>query len=220
MQHGRSGAAGGDGEGVNGTKETPMSVQKTTPATSLHALEHAEAPGSMLTTAAAKALAVLRISTGFVFLWAFLDKTFGLGYATPSAKAWIHGGSPTKGFLSSVDVGPFQSLFHAMAGTWYANGLFMVAMLAVGVALIAGIGMRIAAGAGLLVLAMMWFAEFPLAQHAADGKASGSSNPITDYHFIYAAGLVVLALTYAGHTWGLGRRWARLPFVQQHRWLI
>ena len=39
------------------------------------------------TKTAAKALAVLRISTGFVFLWAFLDKTFGFGYATPSAKA-------------------------------------------------------------------------------------------------------------------------------------
>jgi thiosulfate dehydrogenase [quinone] large subunit len=205
--------------GVNRTKETPMSVQNTNH-TSTHALERVEAPGAMLTAAAAKALAVLRISTGFVFLWAFLDKTFGLGYATPSAKAWIHGGSPTKGFLSSVDVGPFQSLFHSMAGTWYANGLFMLAMLAVGVALIAGIGMRLAAGAGVLVLALMWFAEFPLAQHTTAGKASGSSNPITDYHFVYAVGLVVLALTYAGHTWGLGRWWARVPFVQQHRWLI
>jgi thiosulfate dehydrogenase [quinone] large subunit len=196
-----------------------MSVLKPT-STSTHALEHVEAPGSMLTAAAAKALAVLRISTGFVFLWAFLDKTFGLGYSTPSAKAWINGGSPTKGFLSSVDVGPFQSMFHSMAGTWYANGLFMLAMLAVGVALIAGIGMRIAAGAGVLVLAMMWFAEFPPAQHTATGAAAGSSNPITDYHFVYAVGLVALALTYAGHTWGLGRRWAQLPFVQQHRWLI
>jgi thiosulfate dehydrogenase [quinone] large subunit len=205
--------------GVNRKKETPMSVQRINPI-STHALEHVEAPGAMLTTAAAKALAVLRISTGFVFLWAFLDKTFGFGYSTPSAKAWIHGGSPTKGFLSSVDVGPFQSMFHSMAGTWYANGLFMLAMLAVGVALIAGIGMRIAAGAGVLVLAMMWLAEFPLAQHTAAGKPSGSSNPITDYHFVYAVGLVVLALTYAGHTWGLGRRWAQLPFVQQHRWLI
>jgi thiosulfate dehydrogenase (quinone) large subunit len=197
----------------------PMSVLKSTP-TPAHALEHVEAPGSILTTGAARALAVLRISTGFVFLWAFLDKTFGLGYSTPSAKAWINGGSPTKGFLSSVDVGPFQSLFHTMAGTWYANGLFMLSMLAVGVALIAGIGMRIAAGAGVLVLAMMWLAEFPLAQHTADGKASGSSNPITDYHFVYAVGLVALALTYAGHTWGLGRWWAQLPFVQKNRWLI
>ena len=193
-----------------------MTVQKTNPT----ALEYAETPGSMLTATAAKALAVLRISTGFVFLWAFLDKTFGLGYSTPSAKAWIHGGSPTKGFLSSVDVGPFQSMYHSMAGTWLANGLFMLAMLGVGVALIAGVGMRIAAGAGVLVLAMMWFAEFPPAQQTAAGKPSGSSNPITDYHFVYAVGLVVLALTYAGHTWGLGRRWAQLPFVQQHRWLI
>ena len=59
-------------------------------------------PGSLLTTAACKALAVLRIAMGFLFLWAFLDKTFGLHYATPSAKAWIHGGSPTKGFLNGL----------------------------------------------------------------------------------------------------------------------
>jgi thiosulfate dehydrogenase (quinone) large subunit len=196
-----------------------MSVQKTSH-TAIHALEHVEAPGSMLSSAAAKALAVLRISTGFVFLWAFFDKTFGLGYATPSAKAWINGGSPTKGFLSSVDVGPFQSLFHSMAGTWYANWLFMLAMLGIGIALILGIGLRIAAGAGVLVMAMMWLAEFPLARTTADGKPGGSSNPITDYHFIYAVGVVALALTYAGHTWGLGRQWAKLPFVQQHRWLI
>jgi thiosulfate dehydrogenase [quinone] large subunit len=192
----------------------------TAPIRHANALEHAEAPGSMLTTTAAKALAVLRISTGFVFLWAFLDKTFGLGYSTPSAKAWIHGGSPTLGFLKSIDVGPFQSTYHAIAGTWWANWLFMVGMLAVGIALIAGIGLRIAAGAGALIMAMMWFAEFPFAQHTASGAASGSTNPITDYHFIYAAVLVVIAATYAGYTWGLGRWWARQPFVQKHRWLI
>jgi len=183
-------------------------------------LEQVEAPGSMLTKTAAKALAVLRISTGFVFLWAFLDKTFGLGYATPSAKAWINGGSPTKGFLSSVDVGPFQGTFHDLAGTPVANWLFMLGLLGIGVALIAGIGMRIAAGAATLMMAMMWLAEFPLAQHTSAGKPSGSSNPIVDYHFIYAISTIVLALTYAGHTWGLGRWWAQLPFVQRHRWLI
>ena len=84
--------------------------------------ELAQLGGSMITSTAAKALAVLRVSMGFVFLWAFLDKTFGLNYATPSAKAWINGGSPTKGFLASVQVGPLQSLFHAIAGTWWAKG--------------------------------------------------------------------------------------------------
>src|SRR5829696_1447309 len=60
------------------------------------------APGTIITTGAAKFLAVFRVVLGFEFLWAFLDKTFGFGYATPSARAWIHGGSPTKGFLSNV----------------------------------------------------------------------------------------------------------------------
>jgi len=188
--------------------------------TAAHHLENVEAPGHMLTKTAARALAVLRISTGFVFLWAFLDKTFGWGYSTPSAKAWINGGSPTKGFLSSVDVGPFQGTFHSIAGTPVANWLFMLGLLGIGVALIAGIGMRIAAGAAVLMMAMMWLAEYPLAQHTSAGKASGSTNPITDYHFVYAVGTVVLALTYAGHTWGLGRWWAQLPFVQKNRWLI
>ena len=71
------------------------------------------APGRSITTGAAKFLAVFRVVLGFEFLWAFLDKTFGLGYATPAARAWINGGSPTKGFLSRVAVDPFEETFHA-----------------------------------------------------------------------------------------------------------
>jgi thiosulfate dehydrogenase [quinone] large subunit len=185
-------------------------------------LEHVEAPGSMLTKNAAKALAVLRMSTGFVFLWAFFDKTFGWGFATPSARAWINGGSPTKGFLSGVDVGPgwLQTFFHNIAGDPWADWLFMLGLLAIGAAFILGIGMRIAAGAGVAMMAMMWLAEFPLDKTTSAGKPSMSTNPITDYHFIYAVTGVVLALTYAGHTWGLGRWWASLPIVQKYRWLI
>ena len=175
-------------------------------------LEQVEAPGAMLTTRAAKALAVLRISTGLVFLWAFLDKTFGFGYATPAAKAWINGGSPTKGFLASVDVGPLQGFFHTIAGNPVADWGFMLGMLGIGLALVLGIGLRVAAVAATAMMALMWLAEWPLAQ--------GSSNPLVDYHVIYAIGAVTVALTYAGHTWGLGRRWASLPFVQKQRWLI
>jgi thiosulfate dehydrogenase [quinone] large subunit len=185
-------------------------------------LEKVEAPGSMLTKTAAKALAVLRISTGFVFLWAFFDKTFGWGYATPSARAWINGGSPTKGFLSGVEVGPswLQDFFHNIAGDPWADWLFMLGLLGIGLAFVLGIGMRIAAGAGVAMMALMWIAEWPLAKTTSAGEPSGSTNPITDYHFIYAVTGIVLALTYAGHTWGLGKWWASLPFVQKHRWLI
>jgi len=184
------------------------------------ALEHAASPGPMLTTTAARALAVLRIATGFVFLWAFLDKTFGLAYSTPTERAWINGGSPTNGFLSHVEVGPFQSIAQTIAGTWWADTLFMTGMAAVGIALIAGIGLRVSAASGALIMAMMWLAEFPLDRFTAAGEPSGSTNPITDYHLIYAVVLVVLAASYAGHTWGLGRIWARLPLVQRNRWMI
>jgi thiosulfate dehydrogenase (quinone) large subunit len=183
-------------------------------------LEKVEAPGSMLSKTAARTLAVLRISTGFVFLWAFLDKTFGLGYATPGERAWINGGSPTKGFLSGVEVGPFQSFFHNIAGDAWADWGFMLGLLGIGIALILGIGMRIAAVAAALMMALMWFAELPLAQHTSAGEETHSTNPVTDYHFIYAVVAIALAVSYAGHTWGLGRWWAKLPFVQKNRWLI
>ncbi|WP_285475533.1 DoxX family membrane protein [Actinoplanes sp. NBRC 101535] len=174
----------------------------------------------MLTITAARGLAVLRISLGFVFLWAFLDKTFGWNYATPGERAWINGGSPTKGFLSGVDVGPFSGVFNDIAGQGWADWLFMLGLLGIGVALILGVGLRIAAGAAGVMLVLMWFAEFPPAQNTAAGEATHSTNPVMDYHLIYALGAIVTALTYAGHTWGLGRQWAKLPFVQHNRWLI
>jgi thiosulfate dehydrogenase (quinone) large subunit len=176
--------------------------------------------GGFITAGAAKFLAVFRVVLGFEFLWAFADKTFGLGYATPSARAWINGGSPTKGFLSNVAVGPFESTFHAWAGAAWADWTFMVGLLGIGIALILGIGLRISAVTGTLMMLLMWAAEWPLAKFTSAGEPSMSVNPIVDYHLIYALALIALALTYAGHTWGLGKLWARLPFVHRHRWLI
>lgn len=176
--------------------------------------------GGVLSGTATKVMAVLRIATGFIFLWAFLDKLFGLNYSTPSGKSWISGGSPTKGFLSSVDVGPLESTFHSIAGTWWADSLFMLGLLAIGVTLIAGVFLRLAAVAGVVQLGLMWVAEFPLAQTTSSGQPSGSSNPLVDYHVLYAVVLIVLAVAYAGTTWGLGRRWAQIPFVQRNHWML
>ena len=178
------------------------------------------AGGTIITAGAAKFLAVFRVVLGFEFLWAFFDKTFGLGYATPSARAWINGGSPTKGFLSRVAVGPFESAFHTIAGAAWADWLFMLGLLGIGIALVLGIGLRAAAVSGTVMMLLMWAAEWPLDKVTSAGEPSMSTNPIVDYHIIYALALIVLALTYAGHTWGLGKLWARLPFVQRHRWLI
>jgi hypothetical protein len=49
----------------------------------------------------------LCIALGWVFLWAFLDKAFGLGFATERADAWINGGSPTFGCLNFATEGKY-----------------------------------------------------------------------------------------------------------------
>ncbi|MDQ0596242.1 thiosulfate dehydrogenase [quinone] large subunit [Streptomyces canus] len=171
------------------------------------------------TAARAQVFPGLRIVTGFVFLWAFLDKTFGWGYATASGKGWADGGSPTKGFLSGVAAGPMESTFHSWAGAGWVNWLFMLGLLGVGLALVSGIALRLAAVAGTALMAFMWIAEWPPAKHLSDGSPSMSSNPLIDYHVVYAVVLIALAVAGAGTTWGLGRIWAGLPVVRDHAWL-
>ncbi|MBT0773394.1 DoxX family membrane protein [Kineosporia sp. J2-2] len=182
---------------------------------------HAEtsSPATVITTTGARLLAVLRICVGFVFLWACLDKLFGLHYSTVGEKAWVNGGSPTKGFLSGVAVGPFESLFHDWAGATWANWLFMLGLGAIGVAAVTGVALRIAAGSGTAMMLLMWAAEWPLAQTTSAGEPSGSTNPLIDYHIVYALVLIVAALTQAGNTWGLGRIWQSLPVVRGNPWL-
>ncbi|GDY33408.1 DoxX family membrane protein [Gandjariella thermophila] len=176
-------------------------------------------PGAGYGTAA-RMLALLRIATGFVFLWAFLDKLLGLGYSTPSAAAWINGGSPAKGFLGHVNVGPFAATFHGWAGAAWADWLFMLGLAGIGIAVLTGVALRIAALSGTVMLLLMWAAEWPLAQHTTTGQPSGSTNPLLDYHIIYALVLIVLAATGAGDTWGLGRWWsARITRRYHHPWL-
>lgn len=159
---------------------------------------------------ARRALAGLRLATGFIFLWAFLDKTFGLGYSTASEKSWLQGGTPSQGFLTNAPIGPFKGFFNGIAGPT-SDVLFMLGMLGVGVAVMLGIGIRIATWSGSLIMVMMWVAEWPL--------QAGSTNPLIDYHLIYALALIVVAATLAGDTWGLGRRWRNLPFVSSNPWL-
>lgn len=178
-----------------------------------------EAPLRTRADAGAKALATLRIATGLLFLWAFADKALGLGYATQEKNAWFSGGSPTKGFLGNVHVGPFESTFHAWAGAWWADTLFMLGLLAIGVALVLGIGLRLAAGAGTLMMLLMWAAEWPPARHNSLGEATRSTNPLIDYHVVYALVLVVVATSAGATVWSLARWWDGLPFVRSNPWL-
>lgn len=153
------------------------------------------------------ALAVSRILLGWIFLWAFLDKVFGWGYATTSARAWINGGSPTKGFLSHA-TGPFGDFFQSLAGHAWVDWLFMVGLLGIGVALIAGVCVRLAAVTGSILLLGMWAASLPL-----------DNNPFVDDHLVYIAMLWVIALGQSQQRWSLSKLWQKLPVVGSVRWL-
>jgi len=160
------------------------------------------------------ALAILRLATGFIFLWAFLDKTFGLGFSTPAERAWINGGTPSQGFLLGDAVtGPLKGFFAGIASP-ATDVLFMLGMLGIGVAVMLGIGLRISAVVGSLIMVLMYLAEWPFTPLTA------STNPLVDYHIIYGLALIVVAATAAGDTWGLGKLWRTLPFVRtQTAWL-
>ncbi len=148
-------------------------------------------------------LAVGRIVIGFMFLWPFLDKLFGLGYATPAEQAWIEGGAPAQGFMQNLE-GPTAGFFQSISGPW-ADWLFMAGLLGIGVAMITGAGLRLAAWSGTLLLAFMYVAQLPIGQ--AD---TGFTNPVIDSHWVEAMLLLVSAYGLAGDTWGLGRWWGRI----------
>lgn len=148
--------------------------------------------------------ALTRLSLGWLFLWAFLDKAFGLGVDTPGAESWVNGGSPTSGFLTFGTRGPLAGVFQHMAGEAWVDWLYMLALLGLAIALILGIGMRIAAVAGATLLALIWAA-----------RLWPERNPFMDQHIIYALVLFGLAWGNAGDIWGLGRWWSSQQLVRR-----
>lgn len=159
--------------------------------------------------------AALRISIGAIFLWAFFDKLIGLGFATcrsaetgvvetMCSKAWLEGGSPTTGFLKFGTDGPFADFYQGLAGNTAIDWLFMIGLLGIGVALILGIGVRIAAVTGSLLLLMMWTAVLPPA-----------NNPFLDDHLVYILVLAGIYRTNANQAWGLRNWWAKQNIVKK-----
>ncbi len=156
----------------------------------------------------------LRILLGFIFTWAFVDKLFGLGFATcrdeagvvsaGCKQAMIHGGSPTMGFLKFGTHGPLADFYQSLAGNAFIDYLFMAALLGIGIALIFGIGMRIATVSGVLLLTMMWSATF-----------QPENNPLIDDHTIYSVLLVGLLMVNGKQQLGYGKQWAQTEVVKR-----
>lgn len=123
----------------------------------------------------------LRVVMALIFLWAFFDKTFGLGFATAPENAWINGGSPTFGFLTHGTYGPFAAFFQSLAGLTVVDWLFMLGLLFVGVTLLFRRWVTWGAVAGSVMLALMYLAAFP-----------PENNPLLDDHVVYILVLSIL----------------------------
>lgn len=151
--------------------------------------------------------AALRIAMGWSLLWPFLDKLFGLGFATSPKDAWIAGGSPTLGYLKFGTSGPFAPFFQGIAGNPIVDWLFMLGLLLVGLALLLGIGVTIAGYSGAVMMLLLWLSHLP-----------PESNPILDQHIVYLIILIGLVRVKAGQWIGLGKWWSQLvknyPFLQ------
>ncbi len=125
----------------------------------------------------------LRLVMSFIFLWAFFDKLFGLGFATKSENSWLNGGSPTAGYLGNATHGPLAEFFQGLSGVVFVDWIFMAGLLFVGVTLLINRFVIWGAVAGSVMMALIWISAFPPA-----------NNPILDEHIVYALVLSVLAL--------------------------
>lgn len=164
--------------------------------------------------------AAMRILIGLVFLWAFFDKMFGLGYSTcrsidPVTKqesvvmmcddAVIKGGSATNGFLNFAAGGPFENSYKSLAGNSFVDFLFMAGLGLIGGALTLGVGIKIATFTGSLLLFLMWLALVP-----------SENNPVIDNHIVYIVALIGIYLVNDEQAWGLGKWWQSQALVKKY----
>lgn len=120
----------------------------------------------------------------------------------------LQGGSPTLGFLKNATSGPVSSIYHNLAGNVFVDWLFMLGLFGIGLALVLGIGMKIATYSGTVLLILLWSAVLP-----------PKNNPVLDEHIIYLLSLHLLYRLEAGNYFGLGKWWSQTALVQRLAWL-
>ncbi len=138
---------------------------------------------------------LMRVSLGWVFLWAAMRQ---LADPKWSAGQFLAG---AKTFTS------FYSFFMDPAVLPIVNVLVKCGHLLIGVSLIIGVGVRVSAPFGALLALLYFFPrlDFPYVTNV--------NNFIIEYHLIYAMVLVYLAAVRAGRVWGLENWFANLPLV-------
>lgn len=154
------------------------------------------------------AIALARITVGWVFLYAGLEKFFG---ATPfTAVGFLKFGTIGTTAAKVADgtiVNPTHPFWVSIAGNGtlmpIVNTLVVFGELAIGVALILGIATRFASVMGALMMVLFWIASWDFALG------------VVEYHAVLAIVTLALGIIGAGEVFGLDAIVDQTPMVKR-----
>lgn len=137
---------------------------------------------------------LMRLTMGWIFLYAGLDKLIN--------------GFSAGGFLVHATKGPLSGMFQSMGESATAlsviNPLVVWGEILIGVALVLGVTTRWAAFWGATMMLLFYLAQFP-PEH----------NPFMEYYLVYILVLGMLGALGAGRILGLDAVIERLPLVRK-----
>ena len=148
------------------------------------------------------ALAAIRILIGWMMIWAFFDKLFGLGFATPHGSGWINGVSPSS-YVVYVTGGLFKDLFTALAGNLFIDILMMSGLLILGITLIAGIAPKLTTFGISIFMIIMFMLRIP-----------PTNNPVVDEHIVYLVTMIAVYFLGGFERLSLYAKWKELRIVK------
>ena len=149
-------------------------------------------------------LAIVRIMIGWLFIWGFLDKMFGLGLETPAGSGVIDGVSPSS-MVVYVSKGLFQDLFFSMAGNIFVDILLMIGLLILGITITLGVGTKLTTIFSIMFFLTMYCLVVP-----------PTDNPIIDYHIILSACMVAIYLLGGYEKLSFYPRWKDFFLVKRY----
>ncbi len=142
-------------------------------------------------------IVLLRVSMGWVFLFAAIRQIPNPDF---TAAGFMSGATTFPGFFQLMATPPFLTMIDFVI-PW--------AHLLIGLGLIFGIGVRLAAigGATLMFLYYLPRLDFPMV---------GPQNFIVEYHLVYTFVIIYLAAVKAGRVFGLEGWLERVPSVEAY----
>jgi thiosulfate dehydrogenase [quinone] large subunit len=159
-----------------------------------------------------RGIAVLRVLMGLLFTYAGVEKLLGIGLE--AGKSWTAGGflkfataGTWPGAADGAVINPFQGFWQGLATDPDLLNIINVLVpwgeLAIGIALILGLGTRFAALMGVLMMGLFYLASWDF------------SLGIINSDLVYLAVLAFLGYAAAGEAYGLDAYVERTPSVQR-----